>query len=71
MARPKSGLGRGLGALIPGPDETDLDIASGERAGGTLEVPVGSIVPNPLAAAQVDVRGVASRAGRFDPRAPA
>jgi len=48
MARSKSGLGRGLGALIPGPEETDLqDLASGERGGGTLEVPVGAIVPNP------------------------
>ncbi|MGK2947511.1 MAG: ParB/RepB/Spo0J family partition protein [Acidimicrobiales bacterium] len=41
MAR-RSGLGRGLGALIP-TDLTGADVGSGLR-----EVPVGSIAPNPL-----------------------
>lgn len=41
MAR-RSGLGRGLGALIP-TDLTGTDVGSGLR-----EVPVGSIAPNPL-----------------------
>ena len=39
MAR-RSGLGRGLGALIP----TDI---SGEAGSALREVPVGSIAPNP------------------------
>ena len=40
MAR-RSGLGRGLGALIP------TDIMSGDAGSGLREVPVGSISPNP------------------------
>lgn len=40
MAR-RSGLGKGLGALIP------TDIAGGEAGSGLLEVPVGAISPNP------------------------
>ena len=40
MAR-RSGLGRGLGALIP------TDITGGEPGTGLREVPVGSISPNP------------------------
>ena len=39
MAR-RSGLGRGLGALIP----TDI---TGDAGTGLREVPVGSIAPNP------------------------
>ena len=40
MAR-RSGLGRGLGALIP------TDITGGDAGSGLREVPVGAISPNP------------------------
>jgi len=41
MARPKGGLGRGLGALIPGPEDAELGST------GSVEIPVEAIVPNP------------------------
>ena len=40
MAR-RSGLGRGLGALIP------TDVTGGDPGSGFREVPVGAISPNP------------------------
>jgi ParB family chromosome partitioning protein len=48
MPKPKGGLGRGLGALIPPeitPDATVTTQTATDR--GTLDVPVGSITPNP------------------------
>ena len=48
MARSRSGLGRGLGALIPEPEKTDFEGgASVAGGGGPAEVPLASIVPNP------------------------
>jgi len=48
MARSRSGLGRGLGALIPDSEKTDFeDESSVGRERGPAEVPVESIVPNP------------------------
>ena len=48
MARSRSGLGRGLGALIPSSEKTDFeDESSVDRERGTAEVPVEFIVPNP------------------------
>jgi ParB family transcriptional regulator, chromosome partitioning protein len=41
MTRPKGGLGRGLGALIPGPEDAELGST------GSVEIPVEAIVPNP------------------------
>ena len=44
MAR-QSGLGKGLGALIPtGAASTKDDVGDGPRL---MEIPIGSIVPNP------------------------
>ena len=48
MARSRSGLGRGLGALIPSSEKTDFeDESSVDRKRGTAEVPIEFIVPNP------------------------
>jgi ParB family chromosome partitioning protein len=48
MARSRSGLGRGLGALIPDPEQTDFEGGTSvAREGGPAEVPLESIVPNP------------------------
>ena len=47
MARSKGGLGRGLGALIPGADQPEFEGQSSTERSGTVEVPIESIVPNP------------------------
>lgn len=55
MPKPRAALGRGLNALIPGVaaapgaglDAADSADAADQSRGGALEVPVGSIQPNP------------------------
>jgi ParB family chromosome partitioning protein len=43
----RSGLGKGLGALIPTEDDTTAEVASGQAAGALLrDVPVAAVVPN-------------------------
>ena len=44
MSRRKSGLGRGLGALIPAAEEDSTKTATPT---GVTEVPLASITPNP------------------------
>lgn len=50
MAEPRRGLGKGLGALIPGADE---QASTPDAAATYLEVPPGDIVPNPRQPRQV------------------
>ncbi|HBY97822.1 MAG TPA: chromosome partitioning protein ParB, partial [Chloroflexi bacterium] len=47
MARKKSALGRGLGALIPTGEGASGSDGGGGAAGTLREVPVGNILPNP------------------------
>ena len=63
MAR-RSGLGKGLGALIPTDEPADVD--GDDRT--SQEIPVGAIEPNPHQPRAALRRGVPGRAGRLDPR---
>lgn len=47
MARAKGGLGRGLGALIPDAGQSEAATRFSTEPGGAVQVPVGSIKPNP------------------------
>lgn len=47
MARKKSGLGRGLGALIPTSEDAHRPDGGPGAAGSLRQVPVGNLLPNP------------------------